>query len=121
MGVEVTTLEKGDGVTFPKTGDELQMHYRGTLVDGSEFDSSYKRGKPFTFTIGIGQVIKGWDEGVMKMSLGEKAKLSITPDYGYGPRGAGGVIPPNAHLNFEVSLLKIGSKGGSSGGGCRVQ
>ena len=84
------------------------MHYHGTLAsNGSKFDASRDRGRPFQFTIGIGQVIKGWDEGVMQMSLGEKAMLRITSDYGYGARGAGGVIPPNADLNFEVELLAI--------------
>lgn len=75
--------------------------------NGEQFDSSLSRGRPFTFTIGVGQVIRGWDEGVMTMSLGEKAKLNISSDYGYGSRGAGGVIPPNADLVFEVELLKI--------------
>jgi len=83
------------------------MHYIGTLTNGSKFDASYDRGRPFSFTIGTGQVIRGWDEGVMKMSLGEKAKLHITSDYGYGPEGAGGVIPPNADLIFQVELLNI--------------
>ena len=74
----------------------------GTLAsNGSKFDASRDRGRPFSFTIGVGQVIKGWDEGVMKMSKGEKAVLHITSDYGYGARGAGGVIPPNADLDFE--------------------
>jgi FK506-binding protein 1 len=101
-------LAAGDGTTFPKTGDKLTMHYTGTLKsNGSKFDSSKDRGKPFQFTIGIGQVIKGWDEGVMQMSLGEKCVLDITSDFGYGARGAGGVIPPNADLLFEVELLKI--------------
>ena len=73
----------------------------------SKFDSSRDRGQPFSFTIGVGQVIKGWDEGVMQMSLGEKATLDITSDYGYGARGAGGVIPPNADLLFDVELIAI--------------
>merc|ERR1712226_353628 len=107
MGVTKTTISPGDGQTFPKQGDSLTMHYTGTLTDGSKFDSSVDKGRPFTFTIGVGQVIKGWDEGVMNMSLGEKARLDITSDYGYGARGAGGVIPPNADLIFEVELLKI--------------
>eukprot|EP00593_Proboscia_inermis_P003190 CAMPEP_0171295620 /NCGR_PEP_ID=MMETSP0816-20121228/4243_1 /TAXON_ID=420281 /ORGANISM="Proboscia inermis, Strain CCAP1064/1" /LENGTH=119 /DNA_ID=CAMNT_0011768437 /DNA_START=31 /DNA_END=391 /DNA_ORIENTATION=+ len=81
---------------------------RGTLAsDGSEFDSSVSRGSPFKFTIGVGQVIKGWDEGVALMSLNEKATLTISSEYGYGSRGAGGVIPPNADLKFEVELLEI--------------
>lgn len=80
----------------------------GTLAsNGQKFDASRDRGRPFQFTIGIGQVIKGWDTGVMQMSLGEKAMLRITSDFGYGARGAGGVIPPNADLNFEVELLQI--------------
>lgn len=99
--------EVGDGETYPASGDTLTMHYRGTLqADGSEFDSSYKRGKPFVFKIGVGKVIRGWDVGVMKMSLGEKAILFISSDYGYGPSG-NGPIPPNADLKFEVELLKI--------------
>lgn len=80
----------------------------GTLAsNGKKFDASRDRGRPFQFTIGVGQVIRGWDEGVSQMSLGEKAVLRITSDYGYGPRGAGGVIPPNADLDFEVELLAI--------------
>jgi FKBP-type peptidyl-prolyl cis-trans isomerase len=83
-------------------------HYTGTLAaDGSKFDSSLDRGDPFAFTIGVGQVIKGWDEGVIQMSLGEKAKLEIPSEMGYGSRGAGGAIPPDADLVFEVELLKI--------------
>ena len=80
--------------------------HSGTLAsNGQKFDASRDRGRPFQFVIGIGQVIKGWDEGVMQMSLGEKAMLRITSDYGYGPRGAGGVIPPNADLNFEGECI----------------
>ena len=84
------------------------MHYTGSLVsDGSIFDSSVQKGRPFVFKIGIGMVIKGWDEGVMKMSLGEKAILTMTSDFGYGACGAGGVIPPNADLKFDVEVLAI--------------
>eukprot|EP00549_Striatella_unipunctata_P024736 CAMPEP_0118715104 /NCGR_PEP_ID=MMETSP0800-20121206/26662_1 /TAXON_ID=210618 ORGANISM="Striatella unipunctata, Strain CCMP2910" /NCGR_SAMPLE_ID=MMETSP0800 /ASSEMBLY_ACC=CAM_ASM_000638 /LENGTH=128 /DNA_ID=CAMNT_0006621181 /DNA_START=75 /DNA_END=461 /DNA_ORIENTATION=- len=111
MGVNKETIKEGDGTNFPKEGDQLTMHYTGTLAsDGSRFDSSVSRGKPFQFVIGIGQVIRGWDEGVMKMSLGEKAMLKISSDFGYGARGAPGAIPPNADLNFEVELLAIGTK-----------
>eukprot|EP00756_Hemistasia_phaeocysticola_P015381 Hpha_TRINITY_DN15410_c2_g2::TRINITY_DN15410_c2_g2_i1::g.173476::m.173476/K09568/FKBP1; FK506-binding protein 1 len=107
MGVTKTTKKAGDGQNFPKAGDTVTMHYTGTLKDGTKFDSSKDRGTPFVTKIGVGQVIKGWDEGVPQMSLGEQAVLQITADYGYGARGAGGVIPPNADLTFEVELLKI--------------
>lgn len=111
MGVEKEVLQVGDGENFPSSGDMLTMHYTGTLAsDGTQFDSSVSRGKPFQFVIGIGQVIRGWDEGVMLMSLGEKARLQITSDYGYGSEGAPGAIPPNADLVFEVELLAIGDK-----------
>jgi FK506-binding protein 1 len=120
-GVTIETLREGDGTTYPKKGDKLTMHYKGTLVsDGSKFDSSYDRGQPFQFKIGKGDVIKGWDDGVMKMSLGEKAKLTISSDYAYGAQGIG-PIPGNADLIFEVELLKIGNKDAdipSEGGGC---
>eukprot|EP00468_Gymnochlora_sp_CCMP2014_P008055 CAMPEP_0167756050 /NCGR_PEP_ID=MMETSP0110_2-20121227/9163_1 /TAXON_ID=629695 /ORGANISM="Gymnochlora sp., Strain CCMP2014" /LENGTH=178 /DNA_ID=CAMNT_0007642103 /DNA_START=24 /DNA_END=560 /DNA_ORIENTATION=+ len=111
MPVEVKTITKGDGKNFPQKGDKLAMHYVGTLKDGGKkFDSSRDRGQLFEFTIGVGQVIKGWDEGVMKMSLGERAILNITSDYGYGARGAGAAIPPNADLVFDVELVKINGK-----------
>ena len=83
------------------------MHYVGTLENGSQFDSSRKRGKPFECKIGVGQVIRGWDEGVPQMSVGEKAKFTITPDYGYGADGYPPVIPANSTLIFEVELLKV--------------
>jgi FKBP-type peptidyl-prolyl cis-trans isomerase len=102
------------------------MHYLGKLTEelgGKTFDSSYDRGTPFTFKIGKGEVIKGWDEGVMLMSLGEKAVLAIPSEAGYGAQGAGGVIPPNADLIFEVELLQIGDKKAvlpKDGGGCCI-
>lgn len=123
MGVEKEILREGDGETFPKKGNRLKMHYKGTLTNGTQFDSSYDRGKPFSFKIGKGEVIQGWDEGVIKMSLGEKAKLTISSDYGYGAEGAGGVIPPNAELIFIVELLAIGDQVANipkEGGGCCV-
>ncbi|KAF9170811.1 FK506 binding protein proline rotamase rapamycin-binding protein [Mortierella sp. AD010] len=107
MGVTVTTITPGDGINFPKKGDRVSMHYVGTLADGTKFDSSRDRNRPFETQIGVGQVIKGWDEGVPQLSLGEKAVLSITSDYGYGDRGYPPIIPPKSQLNFEVELLKI--------------
>merc|ERR1712002_581921 len=107
MGVTVETLEAGDGKTFAQKGQTVVVHYTGTLTNGKKFDSSLDRNKPFETEIGVGRVIKGWDEGFTKISLGETAKLTITPDYGYGASGAGNVIPPNATLIFEVKLLAI--------------
>ncbi len=91
-----------------KSGDKVQVHYLGTLENGTKFDASYDRGEAFSFNLGAGQVIKGWDEGVVGMREGGKRKLTIGPEMGYGARGAGGVIPPNATLIFEVELLKVG-------------
>lgn len=107
MGVTIDTLQEGDCCTFPKRGQIAVVHYTGVLSNGKKFDSSRDRGKPFRFEVGRGQVIKGWDEGVPKMSVGERARITCTSDYGYGDRGYPGVIPPNATLIFDVELVGL--------------
>lgn len=104
--LEKVELAPGKGAEA-KAGDKVAVHYVGTLTDGKEFDSSRKRGQPFEFTLGRGQVIRGWDEGVAGMKPGGKRKLTIPSSLGYGERGAPPVIPPNATLVFEVELLEI--------------
>ncbi len=103
-GLKYVVVEEGTGAT-PKPGDLVKVHYTGTLQDGTKFDSSVDRGEPIEFVLGRGQVIPGWDEGIGLMKVGGKAKLIIPPDLAYGESGAGGVIPPNATLNFEVELV----------------
>lgn len=105
-GLIIEELVTGDGAEAA-TGQEVTVHYTGWLTDGKKFDSSKDRDDPFVFPLGGGRVIRGWDEGVQGMKVGGKRKLTIPSDLGYGTRGAGGVIPPNATLVFEVELLAV--------------
>ncbi|KUO57237.1 MAG: peptidylprolyl isomerase [Alphaproteobacteria bacterium BRH_c36] len=109
-GLQITDSVEGTGAT-PRTGQTCVMHYTGWLYKdgekGAKFDSSVDRGQPFEFMIGVGQVIRGWDEGVASMKVGGKRTLIIPAELGYGKRGAGGVIPPNATLIFDVELLDV--------------
>lgn len=104
-GLKIIEVAAGEGVS--KAGDTVWVHYTGTLENGTKFDSSVDRGEPFSFVLGEGRVIKGWDEGVAGMKVGDKRKLIIPPNLGYGAQGAGGSIPPNATLHFDVELLGI--------------
>jgi peptidylprolyl isomerase len=109
-GLEFEDTQVGTGAS-PTNGQTCHMHYTGWLWEnnakGAKFDSSLDRGQPFSFPLGMGRVIKGWDEGVATMKVGGKRTLRIPPSLGYGERGAGGVIPPNATLLFEVELLRV--------------
>ncbi|MCC5651832.1 FKBP-type peptidyl-prolyl cis-trans isomerase [Nostoc sp. XA013] len=105
-GLKYVELKEGTGAT-PQSGQTVEVHYVGTLEDGTKFDSSRDRGQPFSFKIGVGQVIKGWDEGLSTMKVGGRRQLIIPSELGYGARGAGGVIPPNATLLFDVELLGV--------------
>ncbi|ROL43183.1 Sodium-dependent lysophosphatidylcholine symporter 1 [Anabarilius grahami] len=107
MGVEIETITPGDGRTFPKKGQTCVVHYVGSLTDGRKFDSSRDRDKPFKFKIGKQEVIRGWEEGIAQMSVGQRAKLTCSPDFAYGNKGHPGIIPPNASLIFDVELLSL--------------
>uniref|UniRef100_A0AC35FYV8 Peptidylprolyl isomerase n=1 Tax=Panagrolaimus sp. PS1159 TaxID=55785 RepID=A0AC35FYV8_9BILA len=107
MPVEIETLKEGNGSTFPQKGQTVTCHYVLTLQNGKKVDSSRDRGKPFQFKIGKGEVIQGWDQGLAKMSVGQRAKLTISPDLGYGASGAGSAIPPNSTLIFDVELINV--------------
>ncbi|NRD20527.1 peptidylprolyl isomerase [Winogradskyella eckloniae] len=105
-GLRYKVIQKGDGKKAEK-GNMVSVHYKGQLADGTVFDSSYKRNSPLDFQVGIGQVIPGWDEGICLLNVGDKARLVIPSDLGYGAAGAGGVIPPNATLVFDVELMDV--------------
>ena len=106
QGMKVEILQQGSGETA-KSGDTVTVNYVGALTDGAKFDSSIDRGQPFEFTLGQNGVIQGWELGVLGMKVGEKRKLTIPPELAYGSQGAGGIIPPNATLIFEIDLLGI--------------
>ncbi len=105
-GLRYQIIQKGQGKAAEK-GKTVSVHYKGQLSDGTVFDSSYKRNEPIDFPLGVGQVIKGWDEGIQLLKVGDKARLVIPSNLGYGPQGAGGVIPPNATLIFDVELMDV--------------
>ncbi|MCE3230858.1 MAG: FKBP-type peptidyl-prolyl cis-trans isomerase [Alphaproteobacteria bacterium] len=105
-GLQYTDVKEGTGPS-PKNGQVVSVHYTGTLPDGTKFDSSRDRPAPFKFTLGAGQVIKGWDEGIATMKVGGQRSLVIPPELGYGAQGAGGVIPPNSTLHFDVELIGV--------------
>ena len=104
----ILIFKKGNKRVYPKVGDKVKVKYRGTLEDGTVFDSNMsKKAKPLVFPVGKGKVIRGWDEGLQEMSVGETAKLVIEPEWAYGAKGAPPAIPPNATLTFEVELVEV--------------
>jgi len=109
-GISKKIIKEGEGGDLAETGQQITVHYTGKLENGDVFDSSVTRGQPFECQIGVGQVIKGWDVGMMSMSIGEKAELTISGEHGYGASGSPPKIPANATLIFEVELLKIGDR-----------
>lgn len=107
MSIQKEILKPGTSDRAVQNGDTVIVHYTGTFEDGKKFDSSMDRGQPFSFVAGGGMVIRGWDEGLIGMKIGEKAKFTLPGDFAYGPQGIPGVIPPNATLIFEIELLDI--------------
>eukprot|EP01102_Stenamoeba_stenopodia_P012814 TRINITY_DN4082_c0_g1_i1.p1 TRINITY_DN4082_c0_g1~~TRINITY_DN4082_c0_g1_i1.p1 ORF type:complete len:166 (-),score=36.66 TRINITY_DN4082_c0_g1_i1:54-551(-) len=107
---QVIKAAEDPNAASPSKGDVAVVHYTGTLVDGSKFDSSRDRNETFSFRVGVSEVIRGWDEGIQQLKVGERANLIISPSYGYGARGAGRAIPPNATLVFDIELISINKK-----------
>mmetsp|Transcript_7298 Transcript_7298/g.27306 ORF Transcript_7298/g.27306 Transcript_7298/m.27306 type:complete len:110 (-) Transcript_7298:176-505(-) len=104
-GVQLEIVVKGDGKTFPTTGNIVSIHYIAYLENGHEFDSSRKRNKPFKFRLGVGEVVPGWEEAIAQMSVGQRAKVKMDPSVAYGEKGFPGLIPPNQTITFDVELL----------------
>ncbi|OXA51965.1 peptidyl-prolyl cis-trans isomerase FKBP1A [Folsomia candida] len=116
MGIKFENLKSGDGATFPEAGQTVSVHYTGTLTDGKKFDSSRDRNEPLKFKVGGGQVIKGWEEAITQMSVGQRARVTCPPELAYGGAGKAGLIPKNATLVFDIELLGVESTKGKGGG-----